>query len=58
MAVPGPDGSFGFGGMCFPKDTAALLQFAKSWGIELKVLDGAISANKVARPELYKVQDV
>jgi len=58
MAVPGPDGSFGFGGMCFPKDTAALLQFAKSWGIELKVLDGAISANKVARPELYKVEAV
>lgn len=24
-AVPGPDGRFGFGGACFPKDTAALI---------------------------------
>ena len=58
MAVPGPDGSYGFGGMCFPKDTSALLQFAKSWGLDLKVLDGAINVNKVVRPDLYKAQDV
>jgi UDPglucose 6-dehydrogenase len=58
MAVPGPDGSFGFGGMCFPKDTSALLQFAKSWGLDLKVLDGAINVNKVVRPDVYKAQDV
>jgi UDPglucose 6-dehydrogenase len=58
MAVPGSDGNYGFGGMCFPKDTSALLQFAKSWGIDLKVLDGAISVNKVVRPDVYKAQDI
>jgi UDPglucose 6-dehydrogenase len=58
MTVPGPDGMFGFGGMCFPKDTSALLKFAENSGIDLKVLDGAISVNKVIRPDVYMVQDV
>jgi UDP-glucose 6-dehydrogenase len=35
--VPGPDGQYGFGGACFPKDTSALLAFAKSQGTTLDV---------------------
>ena len=28
MQVPGPDGRFGFGGACFPKDLSALINYA------------------------------
>ena len=27
MRVPGPDGNFGYGGSCFPKDMAAMIGF-------------------------------
>jgi UDPglucose 6-dehydrogenase len=47
--VPGPDGKFGFGGACFPKDTSALLKYAESVGSNLSVLDTAVLANKVIR---------
>lgn len=47
--VPGPDGSFGFGGMCFPKDTAALLKFAEEKDVQLSVLDTAVKTNLVLR---------
>jgi len=52
MAVPGHDGVFGFGGMCFPKDTAALLKFAETWGIKLNVLEGAVRTNKTIRADV------
>jgi UDPglucose 6-dehydrogenase len=45
MKVPGPDGSFGFGGACFPKDTAALLKYAESLNSSLNVLDSAVKKN-------------
>lgn len=48
MKVPGDDG-FGFDGMCFPKDTSALLHYAKDQGIELAVLETAVRKNKVLR---------
>jgi len=35
----------GFGGRCFPKDTAALLHQADSLGVELEVLRAAVQAN-------------
>ena len=35
MQVPGPDGKFGFGGHCFPKDTEAFLYYAKNKKVEL-----------------------
>lgn len=49
MQVPGPDGKFGFGGACFPKDTSALLKFAEENGINLNVLDSAVKKNIILR---------
>lgn len=45
LQVPGPDGSFGFGGACFPKDTAALIKYAESLDVSLNVLDSAVKKN-------------
>ena len=49
MQVPGPDGAFGFGGACFPKDTAALLKYAESVGETPMVLDAAVRKNTILR---------
>jgi len=52
MAVPGPDGKRGFGGMCFPKDTAGLLHYAKDMGINMDILETAVYKNKQLRDDL------
>lgn len=49
MQVPGPDGLYGFGGMCFPKDTSALLKYAESQDQHLNVLDAVVQKNLVIR---------
>ena len=49
IKVPGPDGKFGFGGHCFPKDTKALLYYANKMGVDLTVLRKAINTNNVHR---------
>ena len=49
LKVPGPDGKFGFGGHCFPKDTAALLYYAKQQNTKMNVLKEAVSDNLVKR---------
>lgn len=49
MSVPGPDGSFGFGGACFPKDTQALIKYAESLGISMNVLEAAVKKNNLLR---------
>jgi UDPglucose 6-dehydrogenase len=49
MRVPGPDGSYGFGGACFPKDTTALLKYADGLGINLNTLDAAVKKNTLLR---------
>jgi len=51
MNVPGPDGKFGFGGSCFPKDTQAMINFAKSLGVPSNVLEGTWKTNLEVRPE-------
>jgi UDPglucose 6-dehydrogenase len=50
-AVPGPDGQAGFGGACFPKDTAAIATLARPHNVPMTVLDAAIQANKLMRDE-------
>lgn len=49
MQVPGPDGSFGFGGACFPKDTSALLKYAETLNKTPMVLDAAVKKNTLLR---------
>ena len=49
MQVPGPDGSFGFGGACFPKDTSALLKIAEQQNIDMSVLNVAVRKNTLLR---------
>ena len=47
--VPGLDGERGFGGACFPKDTAALLRYADGIGADLSILDSAVKYNKTVK---------
>ena len=47
--VPGPDGQYGFGGMCFPKDTSAILKYAENIGCDLNVLSNAVKKNTLLR---------
>ena len=51
LHVPGPDGKFGFGGTCFPKDINALIAFANEKGIKMNVLEAAWKTNLEVRPE-------
>ena len=51
MNVPGPDGKFGFGGSCFPKDVQAMIHFADSLGVSPDVLSGTWKKNLDVRPE-------
>lgn len=49
--VPGPDGHFGYGLTCFPKDINALIAAAVSLGVEPKMLRAAWEKNLEVRPE-------
>jgi UDPglucose 6-dehydrogenase len=54
MEVPGPDGQFGFGGACFPKDCEALISIALQLGVEPKVLIAAVEKNHQVRDKPVK----
>ncbi len=45
MDVPGPDGSLGWGGKCFPKDTAGAVAYAKRMKMPLKMVEAAREVN-------------
>ena len=51
-SVPGPDGDFGFGGHCFPKDIAALQHLAGTMKIDTTILNAAIDKNTSVRTDL------
>ena len=47
--VPGPDGKWGFGGHCLPKDTSEFTGYARKLHSNLKLLELAIELNKKYR---------
>ena len=49
LEVPGPDGDFGFGGACFPKDLSALIDIACRREVVHNVLQAAWDTNKEVR---------
>jgi len=49
--VPGPDGHYGFGLTCFPKDINALIAVAIELGVDPKILRAAWEKNLEVRPE-------
>lgn len=51
-SVPGPDGDFGFGGHCFPKDIAALSYVAGQLGVDRTMLVATMTKNVLVRTDL------
>lgn len=47
--VPGPDGKLSYGGLCFPKDTNALLQFMKKNNVPHSVLEATVNERNTFR---------
>jgi UDPglucose 6-dehydrogenase len=45
---PGP----GFGGSCFPKDTASLVQFSREAGVEQRLVSAVCDANRAQRERM------
>ena len=55
MNVPGPDGRYGFGGPCFPKDVKALIEYSREIGSELSLLNKANTINNNIRAKYNDV---
>lgn len=51
LAVPGPDGRYGFGGSCFPKDVQAMINFGEQLNLNMNTLKGVWKTNLEVRPE-------
>jgi UDPglucose 6-dehydrogenase len=47
--VPGPDGQFGFGGKCFPKDLKVFITFGEHLGLDMSVFKAANNVNERVR---------
>jgi len=48
-SVPGPDGEFGFGGHCLPKDINGLINVAHEFGVNTVVLEAVVDTNDEVR---------
>ena len=57
MDVPGHDGKLGFGGACFPKDTAALLSLSKDIDKEFSLLKEVIRINNNIRMQYNELDE-
>lgn len=51
LAVPGPDGDYGFGGHCFPKDLDAMIHFALQNNVEPLMLRSTKQKNDMVRKD-------
>tara|TARA_Y100000034_G_scaffold135871_1_gene209529 strand:- start:877 stop:1710 length:834 start_codon:yes stop_codon:yes gene_type:complete len=49
FGVPGPDGEYGYGGHCLPKDLNALISVAHELGVETEVLEAVVETNDRVR---------
>lgn len=49
LSVPGPDGDYGWGGKCFPKDLNAMMFLARNFGTLDNVMKAAWDTNKKVR---------
>jgi UDPglucose 6-dehydrogenase len=49
--VPGPDGDFGFGGHCLPKDLHALISLAHDLNVQPRILTAVDSKNNDVRTD-------
>jgi nucleotide sugar dehydrogenase len=49
MDVPGPDGQFGYGGACFPKDVAAIIMEAIDLDLDFELLQRVETLNEKNR---------
>jgi UDPglucose 6-dehydrogenase len=56
MEVPGPDGRYGYGGACFPKDVKALIKYSDTINKNFTLLEEVNSANNLIRKK-YKTLD-
>lgn len=56
--VPGHDGQLSYGGMCFPKDTNALLSFMKREGLPCNVIEATVKEHDTMRHTHHRVESM
>jgi len=49
--IPGPDGQISYGGLCFPKDTLALLSFMKLQNTPCEILNATVQERTKMRSD-------